>query len=165
MRTDEVAWPIRSSTVAQTLPREAPNGYSRTNQQSAPKGRLLAAFPLLSFLLHDESCRCLELAMKDRELEKMKLDDLWDLHQRIIDVLDRKLETEKRKLQDQLDELGRKFGGSPKDIPQRRPYPKVEPKFRNPNDPSETWSGRGKTPRWMIEMIADGRSIDDFRIQ
>ena len=103
--------------------------------------------------------------MKDRELEKMKLDDLWDLHQRIIDVLDRKLETEKRKLQDQLDELGRKIGGSPKDIPQRRPYPKVEPKFRNPNDPSETWSGRGKTPRWMIEMIADGRSIDDFRIQ
>ena len=73
--------------------------------------------------------------------------------------------TEKRKLEDQLDELGRRFGGSPKDIPQRRPYPKVEPKFRNPNDPSETWSGRGKTPRWMIEMIADGRSIDDFRIQ
>src|SRR4051794_25633878 len=124
-----------------------------------------AAFPLLSFSLHYESFRCLGLAMKDRELEKMKLDDLWDLHQRIIDVLDRKLETEKRKLQDQLDELGRKFGGSPKDIPQRRPYPKVEPKFRNPNDPSETWSGRGKTPRWMIEMIADGRSIDDFRIQ
>lgn len=35
--------------------------------------------------------------MKDRELEKMELDDLWDLHQRIIDVLDRKLENEKRK--------------------------------------------------------------------
>ena len=30
--------------------------------------------------------------MKDRELDKMELDDLWDLHQRIIDVLDRKLE-------------------------------------------------------------------------
>jgi DNA-binding protein H-NS len=144
---------------------EAANGYSRKNLRSVSKCRLLAAFPLLSFSLHYESCRCLGLAMKDRELEKMKLDDLWDLHQRIIDVLDRKLETEKRKLQDQLDELGRKFGGSPKDIPQRRPYPKVEPKFRNPNDPSETWSGRGKTPRWMIEMIADGRSIDDFRIQ
>ena len=103
--------------------------------------------------------------MKDRDLEKMELDDLWDLHQRIIDVLDRKLENEKRKLQGQLDELGRKFGGSPKDIPQRRPYPKVEPKYRNPNDPSETWSGRGKTPRWMAEMLARGRSVDEFRIQ
>ena len=107
----------------------------------------------------------LGLSMKDRELEKMELDDLWALHQRIIEVLDRRLESEKRKLQVQLDELGRKFGGSPKDIPQRRPYPKVEPKFRNPNNPLETWSGRGKTPHWVAELIADGRSLDEFRIQ
>ena len=49
--------------------------------------------------------------MKDRVLEKMELDELWNLHQRIIDVLDRKLENQKRKLEDQLDELGRRFGG------------------------------------------------------
>jgi hypothetical protein len=65
--------------------------------------------------------------MKDRELEKMQLDDLWDLHQRIIEVLDCKLEEEKQKLQRQLDELGRKFGGSPKDIPQRRPSLGIQP--------------------------------------
>jgi DNA-binding protein H-NS len=83
--------------------------------------------------------------MNYREFEKMELDDLWDLHQRVMRVLDRKLDSEKRKLQGQLDELGRKFGGAPKDIRQRRSYPKVEPKYRNPNDPSETWSGRGRT--------------------
>ena len=105
------------------------------------------------------------LGMKDRDLEKMKLDDLWDLHQRIAEVLDRKLENEKRKLQKQLDELGRRFGGSPADLPQRRPYPKVEPKFRNPNNPSETWSGRGKTPHWVADLIAAGRSLEELRIQ
>jgi DNA-binding protein H-NS len=103
--------------------------------------------------------------MKDRQLEKMQLDDLWDLHQRIIDVLDRKLENEKQKLQNQLDELGRKFGGSPRDIPQRRPYPKVEPKYRNPRNPLETWSGRGKTPRWAVELLANGANLEEFRIQ
>jgi DNA-binding protein H-NS len=103
--------------------------------------------------------------MKDRELEKMELDDLWDLHQKIIEVLDRKLENEKRKLQSQLDELCRKFGGSPTDIPQRRPYPKVKPKYRNPNNPSETWSGRGKTPRWVAELIASGTQLDEFKIR
>jgi hypothetical protein len=46
---------------------------------------------------------------KDRELEKMAFDDLGDLRQRIIEILDRK----SRRLQDQLDQLGRKFGGSP----------------------------------------------------
>ena len=102
---------------------------------------------------------------KMQHLEKMQLDDLWDLHQRIIEVLDRKLEAEKNKLQSQLDELGRKFGGSPKDIPQRRPYPKVEPKFRNPTNPLETWSGRGKTPRWVVELLATGANLDELRIQ
>jgi DNA-binding protein H-NS len=106
-----------------------------------------------------------EWIMKRFDLEKMQLDDLWDLHQEIIEALDRKLEHEKQKLQRQLDELGRKFGGSPKDIPQRRPYPNVEPKYRNPTNPLETWSGRGKTPRWVVELLATGANLDELRIQ
>ena len=98
--------------------------------------------------------------MKDSELEKMPLDDLWQLHEKIEAVLDRRLEEERRKLQKQLNELGRKFGASP----QRRPYPKVKPKFRNPKNPSETWSGRGKQPRWVVELLAAGKQLDDFRI-
>jgi len=103
--------------------------------------------------------------MKVRELEKMKLENLWDLHQRIIEVLDRRLENEKRKRQHQLDALDRKFGRSPTDVPQRRPYPAVKPKYRNLNNPAETWSGRGKTPRWVAELIAAGRNLDDFEIE
>jgi DNA-binding protein H-NS len=105
------------------------------------------------------------LSMKDRKLEAMALEDLWSLHGRLIEVLDRKMESEKRKLESQLDDLGRRFGGSHKDLPQRRPYPKVEPKFRNPNDPSETWSGRGKPPRWVADLLATGTSLDEIRIQ
>jgi DNA-binding protein H-NS len=55
-------------------------------------------------------------------------------------------------------------GGSLTDVPQRRPYPKVEPKYRNPNNPTETWSGRGKTPRWLSKLIGAGKKLDDFSI-
>ena len=105
-------------------------------------------------------------SVKDPDLERMDLDDLWDLHQRIIPILDRKLESEKRKLQDQLDELRRKSGRSAVDVPQdRRRYPKVEQKFRNPDNPSETWSGRGKTPQWLAQLVAAGRDRDEFKIE
>lgn len=100
-----------------------------------------------------------------KNIDKMSINDLWELHQHVIEVLDRKLEDEKRRIQNQLDELGRKFGGSPKDVPQRRPYPKVEPKYRNPRNPLETWSGRGKTPRWAVKLLANGADLDEFRIQ
>lgn len=46
----------------------------------------------------------------------------------------------------------------------RRPYPVVVPKYRNPERPSETWAGRGKTPRWLTAQLKSGRLIDDFRI-
>jgi len=41
---------------------------------------------------------------------------------------------------------------------------KVEPKYRNPANPAETWTGRGKPPRWLAAELADGKSKDDFLI-
>jgi DNA-binding protein H-NS len=102
--------------------------------------------------------------MTDSQLEKLPLDDLWQLHERINLILKQKLEDENRKLQRRLNELGPKFNGSHNDQAARRTYPKVEPKFRNPEDPSETWSGRGRQPRWVMAFLAAGRAIDDLRI-
>jgi DNA-binding protein H-NS len=45
-----------------------------------------------------------------------------------------------------------------------RKYPKVLPKFRNPAAPGETWSGRGKRPKWLVKALAAGRKLEDFRI-
>jgi DNA-binding protein H-NS len=58
----------------------------------------------------------------------------------------------------------RPIAGPQRDKKSRRPYPKVLPKFRNPGNPTETWCGRGKTPRWLSAQLASGRSIEEFRI-
>jgi DNA-binding protein H-NS len=42
---------------------------------------------------------------------------------------------------------------------------KVAPKYRNPANPKETWTGRGKHPRWMAALIAKGKKTDDFLIK
>jgi hypothetical protein len=41
----------------------------------------------------------------------------------------------------------------------------VLPKFRNPDQPSETWAGRGKKPRWLTKQLRAGPRLDDFRIE
>jgi DNA-binding protein H-NS len=46
----------------------------------------------------------------------------------------------------------------------RRPYPAVLPKYRNPTKPSETWSGRGKQPKWLTVQLVLGKQLGDFRI-
>lgn len=42
---------------------------------------------------------------------------------------------------------------------------KVPPKYRNPANPSETWAGRGKPPRWLAAEIANGRTIEEYLIK
>jgi DNA-binding protein H-NS len=39
------------------------------------------------------------------------------------------------------------------------------PRFRNPDDHSQTWSGRGRRPRWIHEAEAAGRSLQDMEIR
>lgn len=41
---------------------------------------------------------------------------------------------------------------------------KVPPKYRNPANAAETWTGRGKHPRWMSAYIAQGKKPEDFLI-
>ena len=42
---------------------------------------------------------------------------------------------------------------------------KVAPKYRNPENASETWTGRGKQPRWMAELVKGGKAVEDFLIK
>ena len=42
---------------------------------------------------------------------------------------------------------------------------KVPPKYRNPANKDETWTGRGKQPLWLAAMIKKGRKLEEFLIQ
>jgi DNA-binding protein H-NS len=37
-------------------------------------------------------------------------------------------------------------------------------KYRNPADANDTWSGRGRRPKWLVAAIASGKSEHDFAI-
>src|SRR6478672_9155537 len=101
--------------------------------------------------------------MRGNDLESMSIDDLWALHERVALVLGQKLEAEKTKLEQRLCQLQ---GADNVSEPHRsrRPYPRVFPKYQNPKNPTETWSGRGRKPRWLSPLLRSGKKLDDFRI-
>lgn len=41
---------------------------------------------------------------------------------------------------------------------------KVKPQYQNPADNAQTWTGRGRQPKWIAEGVAGGKALDDFRI-
>ena len=102
--------------------------------------------------------------------EAMSVDDLWRLHEKIVMVITTKIHSEKQMLEARLRQLGRSVV-SPKSATakkpaksKRRPYPRVLPKYRDRTNPSVTWSGRGKQPRWLSAQLSLGKKLADFRI-
>ena len=102
--------------------------------------------------------------MEHADFKLKSIDELWAWHMEIAAVLARKISSEKKRLEQRLEKLrlGVLEGTARRE---RRPYPRVFPKYRNPDDPSETWAGRGKQPRWLAAQLRTGRTLDDFRIQ
>jgi DNA-binding protein H-NS len=92
--------------------------------------------------------------MKNSDLKLMTIDELWALHEQITAKLAREMTIKKARLEERL----RKIGSA------KRPYPKVLPKYRNPKNPAETWTGRGKQPRWLTAQLRSGKRVNDFLI-
>jgi DNA-binding protein H-NS len=110
---------------------------------------------------------------KKLSLDAMSIDDMWQLHEEVTRQLSVRLTSEKRELERRLAQLrrekeGPQAGTGDKSVAeaakQRRKYPRVFPKYRNPSEPSETWSGRGKQPRWLTAALKTGHTIEEFVI-
>lgn len=103
--------------------------------------------------------------MSRKELEKLKK----DVDQALSTVADRErqaaLEAAERAAAEHgfsLSELAADLGARGKKG--GRGKAKTPPKYRNPENPDQTWSGRGRKPGWIVEAEAAGRDISDFAI-
>jgi DNA-binding protein H-NS len=109
--------------------------------------------------------------MNKPSFQSMTVDELWHLYEELSRVLSVRLVSEKQELEKRLTQLQRenktrvseatRAASAPRE---RRKYPRVLPKYRNPDEPSETWSGRGKTPRWLTAALTTGHTIEEFAI-
>ena len=107
-------------------------------------------------------------------LSSLSIDELWTLHEEVGILLSERIDAEKRELEERLAKLNRRLTSetriNPADLQVterrkvRRKYPPVLPKFQNPSNPSETWAGRGKQPRWLVSQLKAGKKMNDFLI-
>ena len=102
--------------------------------------------------------------MRNRDLKSRSVDELWTLYEQLVVELNRKLEAEKAILAERQQKLN--LAGMTKLFDHgRRAYSRVLTKYQNPENPSETWTGRGKQPRWLKAQLRSGKKLDDFLIK
>lgn len=96
--------------------------------------------------------------MTPMELDACSTDELWTLYEAIVGILQRRLEGEMRQLDKRLVALHGRFRAASDEA-------NPSPRFRNPGDPSQTWSGRGKRPRWVTDLLKTGMELNELRTQ
>jgi len=102
-------------------------------------------------------------------LKSMSIEKLFQLQSQVESALTAKVAEERRDLEAKLSQLSH-FG----DGHARRGRPRgsgvslrgttVAPKYRNPENPDETWAGRGLRPRWLTTAMKRGKTLEDFAI-
>jgi DNA-binding protein H-NS len=108
-------------------------------------------------------------------LSSLSIDELWAFHEEVGTMLSERITAEKSELEKRLAKLNRSSVSDNVTVkravlqsgerrPARRKYPPVLPKFQNPTNPTETWAGRGKQPRWLVSQLKAGKKINDFLI-
>ena len=96
-------------------------------------------------------------------LKSMSIDKLLKLKDQVESVVTSKVTEQRRALESELSKLGR-FQGGKSALGRGGARGSVAPKYRNPENPAETWAGRGLKPRWLTAAIKGGKNLEDFAI-
>jgi len=103
------------------------------------------------------------------DIENMSSKELADLIEAASSKLAQQKEAEKVAVKAELETLAQQRGftiaelfGSEK--VGKTPRAKVAPVYRDPKNPENTWTGRGRKPKWLVAALESGKSIDDYKI-
>ena len=98
-------------------------------------------------------------------LKSMSLGRLANLRDQVNSALVAKVANQRRTLELELSKISRfQVGGARTKSGRGGPTGSVAPKYRNPENATETWAGRGLKPRWLAAAIKSGKKQDDFLI-
>jgi DNA-binding protein H-NS len=99
-------------------------------------------------------------------LKSMTVAKLQDLKSQVEAAISAKVSERRQELESELSKLDGYSGGARRGRPAGRGGHRgaVAPKYRNPENPAETWAGRGLRPRWLVAALKGGKKVEDFAI-
>lgn len=101
------------------------------------------------------------------DIDDLSLSELKALRAKVDRAIATYEERKKKEALAELDEFARKMGYSLAELiamKGEKPRKTVAAKYVNPANASETWTGRGRKPKWVEAALASGKSLEDIAI-
>lgn len=103
------------------------------------------------------------------DLSGLSVKDLYALQEQVKQALKEREHQEQNKAREQILAIAQNAGISLKDLlgnarVKSGAVKKVAVRYRNPNDASLQWTGRGRQPKWVQEWLASGKTLDALHV-
>lgn len=99
------------------------------------------------------------------DLSKLSIEELQNLTQAIQEEITSRRAAERERVLQQMRDLASSAGMTLEEILKpSKPSGGVSVKYRHPENPALTWTGRGKRPTWLNEALAGGKNLEDFAV-
>ncbi|MDP2081041.1 MAG: H-NS histone family protein [Pseudotabrizicola sp.] len=105
--------------------------------------------------------------MADYDLEALSLSELKKMQKDVAKAISTYEDRQKAEARAKVEDLARDLGYSLAELvgtdvkTSRAP---AAAKYRHPENPSHTWSGRGRKPQWFVEALSGGETAEDMAI-
>lgn len=100
------------------------------------------------------------------DFDTMSLKEMRDLRTKLDRAINSYEDRKRREAMTAIEEAAREHGFNLAELTGSKPRKTgtVAPKYANPQDPTMTWTGRGRKPRWVQESLESGKELDDLLI-
>lgn len=104
--------------------------------------------------------------MANVDISNLSVAELEALRGSIENVMVGRKQSELANLRKTFEEMAEEAGFTLEEVMEATTGKKrvVAAKYQNPADPAQTWSGRGRKPRWVEELIIAGGDLNDCLI-
>ena len=104
--------------------------------------------------------------MATNGIDKMSYAELVKFHERLQRAIADRRSEDAAATREQLRAMAEKAGFDVNELFGKRRGKRGPSgvKYRNPRDPSQTWTGRGRKPNWLVDAVKKGAKIDSFGV-
>lgn len=105
------------------------------------------------------------------DLTKLSLDELKKLSKDVQSAIGDFEQRKRREARSKVEELAKTLGYTAEELlgaagsrgGRKAKSAKGVAKYRNPANPDQTWTGRGRRPDWVNAALAEGKALDDLK--
>jgi len=100
------------------------------------------------------------------DLTAMSLPELQSLQKKVAKAIEKQQSRDRKKALAAIEATARDLGYSLSELTggKKASGSKGMPKYANPANPEQTWTGKGRRPAWVNEALQSGKNLDDLAI-